>query len=359
MKLLDPLKAHASTAPAVDRTAVPWQRGLRVFQGLAAVPPPPDVPRLRMVSVHLPHRVISNMHKSNTASHRGAKQGSSATSLSVYLRREVQALHGRVDHAAAALARSVTPSGVHDTRVAARRLRVLLQVYRAAFDPAAAKAFKRALARLTYDLEPAREADVARRAIEYLTRHPHRPAARQSRALREQTAREYASSVARLRLIVAAAPWQRRMLGLRRLSLLPSLVKEIDAAAMPETSRLVKRRRRRLREALRHAGKDPKRLHRIRLKIKSLRYLLESCLSKTAIARNAELRHLRQLQGCLGDLHDEENLLAALRNDRTRRDATRLLCDGLQAREKRHLHEFKNHRKHLLQLWHRAGAAGT
>ena len=245
------------------------------------------------------------MPKSNTTSYRGAKETSSATSLSVYLRREVEALHGSVDHAAAALARSVTPSGVHDTRVAARRLRVLLQVYRGAFDSAAAKPFKRALARLAYDLEPARDADVTRRAIENLTRNPHTLAARQSRALREHAAREYALAV---------------------------------------------------REALGHAGKDPKRLHRIRLKIKSLRYLLENCLSKAAIVRNAELRRLRQLQGCLGDLHDEENLLETLRTNRTRPDAAGVLRDVLKARKKRHLQEFKSHRNHLLHLWHRAAA---
>jgi CHAD domain-containing protein len=296
------------------------------------------------------------MPKSNTTSYRGAKETSSATSLSVYLRREVEALHGSVDHAAAALARSVTPSGVHDTRVAARRLRVLLQVYRGAFDSAAAKPFKRALARLAYDLEPARDADVTRRAIENLTRNPHTLAARQSRALREHAAREYALAVARLRLTVAAAPWRRRLLNLQRLSILSSLVKENDAAAMTETNRLVEKRRRRLREALGHAGKDPKRLHRIRLKIKSLRYLLENCLSKAAIVRNAELRRLRQLQGCLGDLHDEENLLETLRTNRTRPDAAGVLRDVLKARKKRHLQEFKSHRNHLLHLWHRAAA---
>lgn len=293
------------------------------------------------------------MHKLSTTSHPEAMKTSGATSLSVHLRHEVEVLHHRVEHAAAALTISVTPSAVHNTRVAARRLRVFLQAYRGEFDSAAAKQFKRALVRLTQDLEAAREADVTRRAIVQLTRSPHTIVARQSRALRERAAREYTLSVARLRLTVAAAPWQQRLIHLRRLSMLSSLVKENDALAVTVTNRLVKRRRQRLRDSLHHVGKSPKRLHRIRLKVKALRYLLEDCLSRTAIARNTELKRLRQLQDCLGELHDEENLLKTLRADQTRRHAARVMCDGLEAKQKQHLHDFKSHRRELLQLWHR------
>jgi CHAD domain-containing protein len=294
------------------------------------------------------------MHKSTTTSYAEPMETSGATNLSVHLRHEVEVLHHRVAHAAAALATSVRPSAVHNTRVAARRLRVFLQAYRREFDSAAAKQFKRALVRLTHDLAAAREADVTRRAIAQLTRSPHTIVARQSRALRERAAREYNLSVSRLRLTVVAAPWQQRLIDLRRLSMLSSLVKESDALAVTVTNRLVKRRRQRLRDALRHAGKSPKRLHRIRLKVKALRYLLEDCLPRTVIARNAEVRRLRQLQDCLGELHDEENLLKALRAEPTRRHAAHVMCDGLEARKKQHLHEFKSHRKDLLQVWHRS-----
>lgn len=294
------------------------------------------------------------MRKSNTTSDHGAKETLGATSLSVHLRHEVKLLHERVDRAAAALAISVTPSAVHNTRVAARRLRVFLQAYRGEFDLAAAKQLKRALVNLTRDLEAARESDVTRRTIAQLTRNSDTMAGRQSRALRERAAREYALSVYRLRLTVAAAHWQQRLIDLRRLSVLSSLVKENDELAMTVTNRLLKKRRRRLRDALRHVGKSPKRLHRIRLKVKALRYLLEDCLSKTASARNSELKRLRRLQNSLGELHDEENLLRALRAEQTRRAAVRVMCEGLQARKKRHLHEFNSRRKDLLYLWHRA-----
>jgi triphosphatase len=299
------------------------------------------------------------MHQSNATPRLGAKETTDATSISAHLRHEVKVLHQRVDRAAAALATSAAPSAVHDTRVAARRLRVLLQAYRREFDAVAAKQFKRALVHLVRDLEAAREADVTRRTIEGLTRNPRTGAGRQSLGLRERAAREYASSVSRLQATVAAAPWQQRLIDLRRLSVLAALVKENRASAMTVMTRLVRRRRRRLRDALRRVGKDPKRLHKIRLKIKALRYLLEDRLSQTAIARSAELRRLAQLQDCLGELHDEENLLEALRAGQIRRDAARLICKGLKARKKKHLREFKSRRHELLQLWRGAvGASG-
>ncbi len=298
------------------------------------------------------------MHTPKTTSTREAMKTFGAVSLSVYLRQEVTVLYQKVDHAAAALATAVTPSAVHNARVAARRLRVLLQAYREYFDAAAAKRFKRGLRQLTRELEGAREAEVTRRAIAELTRSPHTMVANQSRALRARAATGYDLAVSRLRLSIAAMPWRQRLVELRGLSVRSSLVKDNKALAVKVTNRLAKRRRRRLRNAVRHAG-NPKRLHRIRLKVKALRYFLETCLSTAAIRKNAELRRLRDLQDCLGELHDAENLRKTLQAEHMRHNAARAMGDQLEAKKRRLVHQFKSHRNGLIHLWRRGGVAGV
>ena len=276
------------------------------------------------------------------------------TSLSVRLRHDVVVLHHQLDRSAAALAAGVTPAAIHKTRVAARRLRVLLRAYRGEFDSKQGKRYRRILKRLTRDLEAAREADVTRRTIRGLAKDGKGYVNGHSRPLYERAVASYESAVYGLRLTMASAAWQRRLGDLRELSELSSLVKANEDSAVRAMHRVLKRRRRRLHDALERAGRSPKRLHRVRLKIKTMRYLLENGLSKSAIARDAELKRLRQLQNCLGDMHDEENLLKALRAERPHREAARDICTQLEARKNRYYHAFKRQRKSLMHLWNGA-----
>jgi hypothetical protein len=61
---------------------------------------------------------------------------------------------------------------------------------------------------------------------------------------------------------------------------------------------------------------------------------------------------LRQIQTCLGDMHDEENVLNSLGAEPTLREAARDVCKKLELRKGRHIHAFKGHRKELTRIWH-------
>jgi CHAD domain-containing protein len=207
---------------------------------------------------------------------------------------------------------------------------------------------------ITRDLEAAREADVTRHIIMQLGRNRRGRMNSNSRELYERAVKRYESATYGLRMTIAADPWRQRLTDLGRLSVLSSLVKENDDLAATVMYRLVKRHRRRLRRKLSKVGRSPKRLHRVRLRVKAIRYILEGCLSNSVIRGNFELKCLRQLQNCLGDMHDEENLLKALRTERRRHEAARDIARKLEDRKSRHLHAFKAYRKALMRVWHSA-----
>jgi CHAD domain-containing protein len=273
------------------------------------------------------------------------------TSISVYLRHSVAVLHHRLRQTAAVLTHAPSPAAVHDTRVAARRIRVLLRTYQRQFDTEEAKRYKRHLKDLIRDLAAAREAYVARHSIMQLGGNRLGRIGIKSRALYERAVKRYASALDGLRLTIAGAPWRQRLRDLGRLSAASSLVKESDDSAATVMQRLVKRRRRRLRARLSESGTSSKHLHRLRLRVKAMRYTLEGCLSKSANANSSEIKRLRQMQNCLGEMHDEEMLLKALRAEQKHREGARNICKKLKARKSRQLHAFKGYRKGLMWLW--------
>jgi CHAD domain-containing protein len=245
---------------------------------------------------------------------------------------------------------AVTPVTIHRARVAARQLRVLLRAYRQELDPDGVKRYRRELQRVMRDLAAARDAYVARQAVAQLARNRNGKVKPNSRALYDRAVKRYESALFGLRLTIAAAPWQQRLRELHQLSERLALVKENDDFAVNVTDRLLNRRRRRLCDALIHAGRSPKKLHRVRLKVKAMRYLLDCCLPKRAAAGNPELKRLRQIQTCLGDMHDDENLLKLLRVERRHLDVARGIRAKLKARKAQRLHAFKRCRKGLVRL---------
>jgi hypothetical protein len=64
---------------------------------------------------------------------------------------------------------------------------------------------------------------------------------------------------------------------------------------------------------------------------------------------SSELKRLRQLQDCLGDLHDEENLLKTMRAERLLDNAHEISA-RLKEREKQHLRAFKSYSHALRKL---------
>jgi CHAD domain-containing protein len=129
----------------------------------------------------------------------------------------------------------------------------------------------------------------------------------------------------------------------------PALVQQNTEPATTASDRVVKHHRQKLFGALRSADTKPKKLHKARLKVKVLRYLLEHGLPEGRL--DPELKLLRRLQACLGELHDNENVLAALRERHRHRDGMHDLCSRLEAHKSRNLHSFKKQKKSLMRRW--------
>ncbi len=296
------------------------------------------------------------MQQSRIFSDRDRAGVSDATSLSARLRERIIALQHVLDQAAAALRPRATPESIHEVRVAARRLRALLQAFRRELDSPSVKRYRRELKALTHDLEAAREAHVRRYAIAQLRKEGGVNVRREADALHQRVVDEYLSALQSLRSRFTAAAWRRRLSNLHRWSMRASLVPVKDEPAAVAILRRVDRARRRLRLALCHAGKNAKRLHRLRLKVKQVRYLLEDSGAETPLAVDSELKGLRRLQDCLGDLHDEENLRQSLRAGRMPRRATHGIIGELERRKHGRLEEFKKCRKDLMKRWREPGA---
>ena len=125
----------------------------------------------------------------------GKGRSAHATSISVHLRHRVAVLHHSLDQAAVALTDTMSPTAIHNTCMAARRLRVLLRTYRKEFDSEEGVRYMRHLKGLTRDLEVAREADVTRHAIIQLGRNRRGRMNSYARALQCQLAQQRRSRV--------------------------------------------------------------------------------------------------------------------------------------------------------------------
>jgi CHAD domain-containing protein len=291
------------------------------------------------------------MQQSGRFSDRDGTGARGGTSLSARLRERIVALQRDLDRAAAALTAQATPKRIHTVRVAARRLDALLHAFERELDSRSVKRYRRALKALIHNLEEAREADVTRRAVARLKREGGDGIRREADALHEQLANDYSSALQRLRSQVADAPWRRRLSSLRRLSIRESLAPVNDDPAAGTIIRRVNHARRGLRRAMGHAGKNAHRLHRLRLKVKRVRYLLEVVGGKASLASESELQGLRRLQDCLGDMHDEENLRDSLRVGRMPRRATHSIIEELKRRKLVHFKEFNKCGKAMMKRW--------
>ncbi|MEZ5294155.1 MAG: CHAD domain-containing protein [Vicinamibacterales bacterium] len=237
----------------------------------------------------------------------------------------------------AALAAALPPAldgdrgGVHQARVASRRLRELVPVWPGLDDRDARRAQKR-LRRVTRTLGRVRELDVSAGLYEQLIQdarpHPLAQAAvvraltaARAAALRAARRAWTARSVARLWEAVAA------------LDAAPGAIEDVGAAAAARMAT----RQHQAREAIAHVGVlyEPERLHAVRIAAKRWRYALEIANdvspSRPAAALLARLKALQERLGRAHDLHvlaehlhDVENRLVS-RSRPAARDVRQLI----------------------------------
>lgn len=202
--------------------------------------------------------------------------------------------------AALPLALAGERAGVHQARVASRRLREVLPVLDAG--PRVLRAATRAVRRVTRALGPVRELDVSQAlADELLSAQPLHPVAAASLRRALAAARAEAMRAARTRLS------ERRV---AKLATRLDAVEEVRAsAARPAIASAAARvsrraaRARRLTEAL-GVLYEPEQLHAVRIALKRWRYALEVLTELRRAKSPATLVGLRRLQDLLGRAHD-------------------------------------------------------
>jgi CHAD domain-containing protein len=238
-----------------------------------------------------------------------------------------------------------TDVGVHQARVASRRLREALPVLTAGLQHSKSGKAQRKIRRLTQALGTVRELDVTLRLIDELGERPAVPRA----------------ALSEVRALVIEDRESRRGVMLERLDRVDTakLARRLDAvrqalmhpapghAWRPALALRIATRARRLEKATERAGRiyAPEALHQVRIAAKKLRYALEIADESTAAPCGGTLKVIKRIQDALGRLHDLQILLhhvaavgAAPRGRRSTPDAGLAVLSRLIEDECRHLH---------------------
>jgi CHAD domain-containing protein len=236
-------------------------------------------------------------------------------------------------------------TGVHQARVASRRLREALPVLTDGLHHTRSGKAERKVRRLTQALGTVRELDVTLHLIDELGERPGVPRAAladvRALVIEEREARR-AIMLERLKGI-DTSKLSRRLNDVREALLHPSPGHSWRAALALR----VARRGRRLERAIEDAGQiyAPEGLHEVRIAAKKLRYSLEIANETAAASCKEALRVLKRVQDSLGRLHDLQILQhhvaavgAAPRGRRATPDAALAILSRQIEDQCRHLH---------------------
>lgn len=193
--------------------------------------------------------------------------------------------------------------GVHQARVATRRLREAVPVLSTGLKDSKAAKAGRKIRRLTRALGTVRELDVTIQILDELARAEHLPRlaveAVRGHVIAERDARREVM-LKRLGKVDA------QKLGRRLASVADALDAAENEAWRDVLAARLTRRALRLGEAIEAAGQMylPERLHRVRIAAKKLRYALELAADSGTARAADHLRMLKRTQDVLGRLHD-------------------------------------------------------
>ncbi|MGE3343182.1 MAG: CHAD domain-containing protein [Vicinamibacterales bacterium] len=230
----------------------------------------------------------------------------------------VRALHMRLDRELAR-ARAGDVTGVHQARVATRRLREAVGALGTLLPSRVRRRARRALRRLTRALGPVRELDVTCARLD-LEAHAHGWPPRTVRRVATDLRRARRVALTRCRRVLDEDAWGGVAPDVRRA--VRTIEREDSPAALCGAA--AERRRARARALLSGLGNlgalyVPDHLHAVRIAVKQLRYALEW---EGMLGRRTWIRERRQLehaQDVLGDWHDL--LMVQAHVDRIRRSA--------------------------------------
>jgi CHAD domain-containing protein len=193
--------------------------------------------------------------------------------------------------------------GVHQARVATRRLREAVPVLTTGLKRSKAANASRKIRKLTRALGTVRELDVTLHLLGELTEAGNLPRT----ALEEVRAHVVAERDSRRAVMLERLEGIKAdKLGRRLVSVAEALETSDDEGWREVLSARLVTRARRLREAADAAGQmyDPERLHDVRIAAKKLRYGLELASDSGVAAAAPLLRSIKKSQELLGRLHD-------------------------------------------------------
>jgi CHAD domain-containing protein len=193
--------------------------------------------------------------------------------------------------------------GVHQARVATRRLREAVPVLTSGVKGARTRKARTKIRRLTRALGTVRELDVTLHIIDELASRPGIP----RNALEDVRAHVVLERDSRRALMLERLDQVNSEKLARRLRTIGVALANSDVETWRDTlaSRLLKRSRR-FGAAVKDAGLiyTPDRLHRVRIAAKKLRYTLELAADSGTAAAEPLVRTLKRVQNTLGRLHD-------------------------------------------------------
>lgn len=273
--------------------------------------------------------------------------GDSDARLRAALRKLLRARHARFLDEFSHAVRGAAIERVHQSRVVARGLRSIIGTLDEAVEPRLAASILRDLRATGLELGSMREADVRRRWLTTLAAETGLDPAlaknlkhsldRDCLSAR-RAFREYAhSSACRERADRLASAFADRRLVASRSDLEDLLVRRL------------RRRWRRLLDALDIDGSDALAMHEVRLRAKHARYATEALLPLLGADPASAVKPLRRLQSCLGDHHDAFDALTWL-GMRARSPGPDLLArlrGPIRRRMRERLEDFRAARRQL------------
>lgn len=224
--------------------------------------------------------------------------------------------------------------GIHDMRVAIRRLRTLLKIAREVYGRWHTDAVRRAFAEVMRATGDLRDEEVLEETLEGASAHPRFGAWLSGRKSREQKLR---------RALVVQI--ERGELDRARLMLKALLVFPVDPERDVELSRFARKtveRARRKVETMRDVEpSDVIGLHDLRIAYKELRYSIELLADALPIDARAQLEPATVFQKRLGEIHDVDVAIEVIRNSKTLvADAKEEALASLAAHRERRLHKY-------------------